>query len=72
MLEKNYHDNARINGNHIDRCELLASFFVAGVQSSRSQREGKLVVEESRTLSTGCSHAGTATKSPTVYLNDAT
>ena len=68
MLEKNYHDNARMaTVLNNDRCELLASFFVAGVQSSRSQREGKLVVEESRTLSTGCSHAGTATKSPTVY-----
>ena len=68
MLEKNYHDNARM------ATVLIAVSYWPRVlsKSSRSQREGKLVVEESRTLSTGCSHAGTATKNPTVYLNDAT
>ena len=44
MLEKNYHANARMATVLIG--ELLASFFVAGVQSSRSQREGQLVIED--------------------------
>ena len=40
----------------------------------RSQCEGQLVIEDpqSRTLSMGRSHASTATKSRTVYLNDGT
>ena len=44
VLEKNYHANARMATVLI--AELLASFFVAGVQSSRSQREGQLVIED--------------------------
>ena len=44
MLEKNYYANARMATVLIG--ELLASFFVAGVQSSRSQREGQLVIED--------------------------
>ena len=44
MLENNYHANARMATVLI--AELLASFFVAGVQSSRSQREGQLVIED--------------------------
>ena len=73
MLEKNYHANARMATVLID---LLwrASFFVAGVQSSYAittrGTAGDRGSCQSRTLSTGCSHAGTATKSRTVYLND--
>ena len=44
MLEKNYHANARMATVLI--AELLASFFIAGVQSSRSQRKGQLVIED--------------------------
>ena len=61
----------------IDRCELLALFFVAGGPVISITTRGTAGARDrgscqSRTLSTGRSHAGTTTKSRTVYLNDGT
>ena len=59
------------NGNRIDRCELATGLdFCRGVQSSRSQREGQLVIED--TVKGMQSRRYSYEEPYTVYLNDGT
>ena len=73
VLEKNYHANARM-ATILIAVSYWPRFSSPGPVISITTRgtAGDRGACQSRTLSTGCSHAGTATKSRTVYLNDGT